>query len=135
MATRKGFSSDPSLPLTVLSEPQLCLPLFRRWQRGLLFANYGKLESTFSVNFNPVSLIIRHVDGFVDRVNRARRNASAAVDAHTGIDVHPLFVGMEALDGTSCHTIGKTAKIAIRCDYVGHGILRESYERPSTWHL
>jgi hypothetical protein len=36
----------------------------------------------------------------------------------------PAFVAMEALDGASRHTIGKTAKIAIRRDYMGHGVLR-----------
>jgi hypothetical protein len=121
MATRKGFSSDPSLPLTVLSEPQLCLPFFRRWQRGLLFANYGKLESAFSVNFNPVSLIIRHVDGFVDRVNRARRNASVLVDAHLGINVGALLVGVKARQRIRRYAIGKAARVAIVGHDMGHG--------------
>ena len=121
MATRKGFSSDNSLPLTVLSEPQLRLPFFRRWQRGLHFTNYGKLERACGVNFNPVSLIIRHVDSFVDRVNRARRNASAAVDAHLDIDVGALLVGVKARYRTHRYAIGEAAQVAVIRYDMRHG--------------
>jgi hypothetical protein len=85
------------------------------------FHYYAKSERAFDVNLNRVSLIIRHVDGFVDHVNRARRNASVVVDAHLGINVGALLVGVKARQRIRRYAIGKAARVAIVGHDVGHG--------------
>jgi len=72
------------------------------------------------VDRDPTMLIIRHIDGFVDGMNRARRDTGAAIDAHVGIDIGALLVRVEAFDGAYRHAIGEAAEMAIVSDDVRH---------------
>jgi hypothetical protein len=79
----------------------------------------------FGVDRDPMTLIIRHIDGFVDGMNRTRWDAGAAIDAHVGIDIGALLVSVEAFDGANRHAIGEAAEMAVISDDVRH-ISRDS---------
>ena len=46
-------------------------------------------------------------------LHRTRRDAGAAIDAHVGVNITALAVGMDALDRAMLHTIGEETKPAI----------------------
>src|SRR4051812_48272341 len=89
-------------------------------KRILLCIYQGQSMRAFGVDRDPTALIIRQIDGLVDGMNRTRRDTGAAVDAHVGIYIGTLIVGVEALDGADRHAIGKAAEMTIVSDDVRH---------------
>jgi hypothetical protein len=94
-------------------------------KRILLCVDHGQGMRAIGVDRDPTTLIIRHIDGFVDGMNRARRDTGAAIDAHVGIDIGALLVRVEAFDGAYRHAIREAAEMAIVSDDVRH-IWRDS---------
>ena len=86
----------------------------------------------FGVDRDPTTLIIRHIDGFIDGMNRTRRDTGAAIDAHVGIDIGALLVRVEAFDGAYRHALRETAEMAIVSDDVRH-IWRDSNSEKKNW--
>jgi len=89
-------------------------------KRILLCIDHGQGMRAFGVDRDPTTLITRHIDGFVDGMNRTRRDTGAAIDAHVGIDIGALLVSVEAFDGAYRHAIGEAAEMAIVSDDVRH---------------
>jgi len=79
----------------------------------------------FGVDRDPTKLIIRHIDGFVDGMNRTRWDTGAAIDAHVRIDIGALLISVETFDGADRNAIGEAAEMAIVSDDVRH-ISRDS---------
>ena len=73
------------------------------------------------IDFYPMALVIGHVEDLVDRLNRADRNAGAAIDANVRVDVGPLGVSMEAFHRAMRHTIGEAAEVAVVRYNMCHG--------------
>ena len=94
-------------------------------KRILLCVDHGQGMRAICVDRDPTTLIIRHIDGFVDGMNRTRRDTGAAIDAHVGIDIGALLVRVEAFDGAYRHAIREAAEMAIVSDDVRH-IWRDS---------
>ena len=59
------------------------------------------------IDFYPMALVIVHVEDLVDRLNRADRNAGAAIDANVRVDVGPLGVSMK-------HSTGQCATQSVK---------------------
>jgi hypothetical protein len=89
-------------------------------KRFLLCVDHGQGMRAFGVDRDPTTLIIRHIDGFIDGMNRTRRNTGAAIDANVGIDISPLLVSVEAFNGAYRYAIGEAAEMAIVSNDVSH---------------
>jgi hypothetical protein len=75
---------------------------------------------TFGVDGNPMSLIIRHVNDFIDCMNGTCWDTGATIDAYVGIDVGAFLVRVETLHRAHRDTIREATEMAIICDDVRH---------------
>jgi hypothetical protein len=57
----------------------------------------------------------------MNSLHRTRRNACAAIDAHVGINIAALAVGVETLDWAMLHAIGEKTKPAVVGYDMWHG--------------
>src|SRR5690606_20418293 len=68
----------------------------------------------------PLRQLLGQLGLVVDGLDRALRDARAAVDALIGVDVEHLVVAVEALHGTHGDTVGEAAALAVSGDDEGH---------------
>src|SRR5262249_61229559 len=59
-------------------------------KRILLCVDHGQGMRAFGVDRDPTTLVIRHIDGFVDGMKRTRRDTGAPIHAHIRTGIRPL---------------------------------------------
>jgi hypothetical protein len=110
-------------PPTERLEAEILLALLGCGQGLTLLRNNGQTFGAFSVQLEPLSLIIGELSFIVDGFDRTLWDASATVDALLRVDIEHLVIAVETLHRANCHAVGEPASFAIPSYDESHGPL------------